>query len=389
MGMTVGVPKETFPGEQRVALVPADVPALVKAGLAVLVEQGAGEPAGYLDAAFVEKGASIVPGRADLFAAADIVTQVRAGGANPDLAGDDLALMRPGQHLIAFLEPLWDPQSAAKIAERGVAAFSMELIPRISRAQSMDALSSQATIAGYKAVVLAANVMPRIFPMLMTAAGTIAPARCFVIGVGVAGLQALSTAKRLGAITEAYDVRPAVKDQVESVGAKFVELPLETTSAEDKGGYAKALGEEFYRRQQELMAAVVARNDIVITTAAIPGKRSPLLVTAEMVQGMKPGSVLIDLAAERGGNCALTKANETVLTNGVTILGPTNLPSTVPGHASQLYSRNVVTFLRSMVKDGTLQPDMNDEIVKETLVTQGGEVVLPRIRDLLAPAAVA
>lgn len=387
--MLVGVPKELSPGEVRVALVPADVPALVKAGLAVSVEAGAGEAAGFPDAEYSAKGASIVAGRGELFARADLLARVRAGGADPGGEAGDLALMRKGQQLIAFLEPLWAPTAAARLAERGVSALAMELIPRISRAQSMDALSSMATIAGYKAVVLAAMTMPRIFPMLMTAAGTIAPARVFVIGVGVAGLQALATAKRMGAITEAYDVRPAVKDQVESVGAKFVELPLETAAAEDKGGYAKAQGEAFYRRQQELMAAVVARNDVVITTAAIPGKRSPVLVTAAMVHGMKPGAVIVDLAAERGGNCELTRPNELTQVGGVNILGPTNLPATVPGHASQLYSRNVTNLLRLMVKDGQLTLDLEDEIIRESLVTHGGEVVHGRVRELLGTTAVA
>ncbi|NTU80224.1 MAG: Re/Si-specific NAD(P)(+) transhydrogenase subunit alpha [Chloroflexales bacterium] len=385
--MLVGVPKELYPGERRVALVPADVQALVKAGLQVTVEAGAGTESGYPDAEYQAKGATIAASRHELFTKADILTRVRAGGADPDGEAADLDLLHKGQYLVAFIEPLWYPASAARLAERGVSALAMELIPRISRAQSMDALSSQATIAGYKAVLLAADTLPRIFPMLMTAAGTIAPARAFVIGVGVAGLQALSTAKRLGAITEAYDVRPAVKDQVESVGAKFVELPLETAAAEDKGGYAKAQGEEFYRRQQELMAAVVARNDVVITTAAIPGKRSPVLVTAAMVKGMKPGAVIIDLAAERGGNCELTRPNEVVRAGGVTILGPTNLAATAPGHASQLYSRNVTNLLRHMVKDGAIQLDLEDEIVKDTLVTHGGEVTNQRVRDLLGTVA--
>jgi len=385
--MLLGVPKERYPGETRVALIPADLPALLKAGLTIAVEAGAGDAAGYPDAEYQAKGASIVGDRAKLFADADILARVRAGGADPDGEQADLALMRKGQYLIAFVEPLGAPEAAARLAGSGVSTLAMELIPRISRAQSMDALSSMATIAGYKAVLLAANTLPRIFPMLMTAAGTIAPARLFVIGVGVAGLQALATAKRLGAITEAYDVRPAVKDQVESVGAKFVELPLETAGSEDKGGYAKAQGEEFYRRQQELMATVVARNDVVITTAAIPGKRSPILVTAAMVQGMKPGSVIIDMAAERGGNCELTRANEQVRVNGVTILGPTNLPATAPGHASQLYSRNVTNLLRLMVKEGQIALNLDDEIIRETLVTHAGEVTNGRVRDLMGTTA--
>lgn len=385
--MKVGVPKETFPGEKRVALIPADLPMLAKVGIEVVIESGAGEAGGFLDSEYREKGAQVAGTREDVFAQADLIAQVRAAGANPEGAAADLQLMRAGQALIGFLEPLWDPQAMTEVAERGVTAFSIELMPRISRAQSMDALSSMATIAGYKAVLLGASTLPKMLPMMMTAAGTIRPARVFVIGAGVAGLQALATAKRLGATTEAYDVRPVVKDQVESVGAKFVELPLETGDAEDKGGYAKAKDESFYRRQQELMAEVVARNDIVITTAAIPGKKSPVLVTAAMVRGMKPASVIVDLAAERGGNCELTRADETVVEHGVTILGPTNLPSTVPHHASQLYSRNVTTFLRHLVKNGELQLDLEDEITRDTLVTNNGEVVNPRVRDLLGVAS--
>ncbi len=385
--MKLGVPKETFPGEKRVALIPADIPTLKKQGVEVLIEPGAGEAAGFLDAEYRERGAEVAGSRQDVFANTDTIVQVRAAGANPDLASNDLELMHPDQRLIAFLEPLGNPQAMTAVAERGVTAFSMELMPRISRAQNMDALSSMATIAGYKAVLLGAATLPRIFPMLMTAAGTIKPARVFVIGAGVAGLQALSTAKRLGAVTEAYDVRPVVKDQVESVGAKFVELPLETGTSEDKGGYAKAMDEEFYRRQRELMAEVVARSDIVITTAAIPGKRSPLLITAQAVQGMKPASVIVDLAAERGGNCELSRPDEVVVEHGITILGPTNLPATVPNHASQLYSRNITNFLRHAVKDGAFQMNMEDEITHDTLVTNNGEVVNPRIRDLLGVEA--
>lgn len=379
--MIVGIPRETFPGETRVALIPADVPALKKTGLEVLVEAGAGVEAGFTDAAYQERGARLVS-RGEVFASADMVLQVRAGGANPELATADLALMRPQQYLVAFLEPLWEPRLMEDLAGRNITALSMELIPRISRAQSMDALSSMATISGYKAALLAAMLLPRMYPMLMTAAGTVTPARVFVIGAGVAGLQAIATAKRLGAKVEAYDVRAAAKEQAESVGAKFVELPLDTNGAEDKGGYAKALGDDVYRRQQELLTTVVARSDVVITTAAVPGRRSPLLVTEAMVRGMQPGSVVIDLAAERGGNCALTRPNETVLVQGVTIIGPTNLPATVPNHSSQLYSRNVTNLLRLMAKDGQIQLDRDDEIIRETLVTYGGEVVHPRVHAL-------
>jgi NAD(P) transhydrogenase subunit alpha len=382
----IGVPTETFPGEQRVALVPGDLPALQKLGLTVAIQAGAGVAAGFPDALYAERGATIHASRAELFAAADLILQVRGAGAAAEQAAADLQLLRAGQAIIGFLEPLWVPAQIAALAERGVSALSMELVPRISRAQSMDALSSMATVAGYKAVLLAASTMPRMFPMLMTAAGTITPAKVFVIGAGVAGLQACATAKRLGARVEAYDVRAAVKDQVESVGAKFVELPLETGNSEDKGGYAKAQGEDFYRRQRELMGEVIARNDLVITTAAIPGRASPVLVTESMVIGMQPGSLIVDLAAERGGNCELTRPDTTVHVHGVTILGPTNLPATVPNHASQLYSRNLVNLLRLAIKDGQLNLTTDDEVIRETLVCHAGEVTNQRVRDLLNTA---
>jgi NAD(P) transhydrogenase subunit alpha len=381
--MNIGVPKEVFPSESRVALIPGDISTLTKAGLNVLVETGAGAAAGYPDTGYQEKGATIVSSRKEVFEQADVIVQVRGGGAHKDGFSDDLKLFRSGQRVISFLEPLVEPQLMAELAEHGVTAFAMELMPRISRAQSMDALSAMANIAGYKAVLLAANTMPRMFPMLMTAAGTITPARVFVIGAGVAGLQAIATAKRLGAKVEAYDVRPVVKDQVQSVGASFVELDLDTGESEEKGGYAKALGEEFYRRQREEMAKVTARNDVVITTAAIPGKKSPLLLTRQAVESMTPGSVIVDLAAERGGNCELTQADQTVVEHGVTILGPTNLAASVPYHASQMYSRNVTSFLKHMVQEGEIKLDTEDEIVRETMVTNNGEVVHSRIRDLL------
>lgn len=382
--MIVGVPQEVFPGEQRVALVPGDVPMLKKLGLEVVIETGAGLRAGFPDAQYVERGARVAASRAEVFATADILFQVRAGGAAPLQAEADLRLLRAGQTMLAFLDPLWEPRQIAALAERGVNALAVELVPRISRAQSMDALSSMATIAGYKASILAAMHLPRMFPMLMTAAGTITPARVFVIGAGVAGLQACAHAKRMGARVEAYDVRAAVKEQVESVGAKFVELPLETGDSEDKGGYARAQGEEFYRRQRQLMSEVVARNDVVITTASIPGKRAPVLITRDMVAGMQPGSVIVDLAAEHGGNCELTRPNEIVVEYDVTIIGPTNIASTVPNHASQLYSRNLVNLLKLAIKDGRLALDTDDEIVRETLVTYNGAVTSARIRELLA-----
>jgi H+-translocating NAD(P) transhydrogenase subunit alpha len=384
--MIVGVPSETFPGEQRVALVPGDLPTLAKLGLTVQIEAGAGVAAGFPDTQYIERGATVAASREALFAAADILLQVRAAGAAHGHADANLAMMRRGQLLMAFLDPLWKPQQVAAMAEAGISALATELVPRISRAQSMDALSSMATVSGYKATLLAGMHLPRMFPMLMTAAGTINPARVFVIGAGVAGLQACASAKRMGARVEAYDVRAAVKEQVESVGAKFVELPLETGNSEDKGGYAKAQGEDFYRRQRQLMGEVVARNDVVITTAAIPGKRSPVLITREMVAGMQPGSLIIDLAAEHGGNCELSRADETVLEYGVTILGPTNLPSTVPNHASQLYSRNLVNLLRLAVKDGKLLLETPDEIIRDSLVAHGNEVCHARVRELLTPA---
>ncbi len=381
--MVVGVPKETFPGERRVALVPALVPTLAKAGLEALIEAGAGEAAGYPDAAYRERRAGIAGRRAEVFASADVILQVRALGANPEAGRSDLALLRPDQVVIGLGEPLGAPEAAKELAERGVTAFALELLPRITRAQAMDALSSMATVAGYKAALLAAEALPRMFPMLMTAAGTLAPARVLVVGAGVAGLQAIATARRLGAVVEAYDVRPAVKEQVESLGAKFVELPLPAREAEDAGGYARALGEEFYRRQREVMTRVVAGSDVVITTAMVPGEKAPVLITGEMVAGMGPGSVIIDLAAERGGNCELTRPDETVVEHGVTILGPTNLPATVPYHASQMYAKNISTFLLHLVKDGTLVFNLEDEITRETLLTRGGEVVHPRVRKAL------
>jgi H+-translocating NAD(P) transhydrogenase subunit alpha len=371
--MKIGVPVEQFPGERRAALVPASIAPLKKAGLAVIVERGAGERAGFPDAAYLDKGAEIAASRAEVFAA-DVVLQVRVG---------DLALMRKGQLVIGMADPLGSPETVRDIASSGVTAFALELIPRITRAQSMDVLSSMATIAGYKAVLLAAETLPRMFPLLTTAAGTITPAHVFIVGVGVAGLQAIATARKLGAVVEAYDVRPAVKEQVQSVGAKFVELPLETGQAEDKGGYAKAQDEAFYQRQREMMARVVASNDVVITTAVVPGKKAPVLVTADMVRGMAPGSVVVDLAAERGGNCELTRADQVVVEKGVTILGPTNLPSTVPYHASQMYAKNITTFLLHLVKDGAIALDPNDEISRDTLIARDGEVVNVRVRQAL------
>ena len=382
--MKVGVPRETWPGERRVALIPAAAAALVKSGLEVVVEQDAGAEAGFPAAAYQAAGASTVP-RREVFAAADILLQVRS-------TPPETASLRRGQAVIGFADPLGSPESIRALATAGVTAFSMELMPRITRAQSMDALSSMATIAGYKGVLLAADHLPRMFPMLMTAAGTVTAARVFIVGAGVAGLQAIATSRRLGAKVEAYDVRPAVKEQVQSLGARFVEMALETADSEDKGGYAKAQDESFYRRQREMMLKVVAGSDVVITTALIPGKKAPTLVTAEMVEGMAPGSVVVDLAAERGGNCELTRPDEVVVHRGVTILGPSNPPALVPYHASQMYSKNITTFLAHLLgKEGAkktaLELDVADEITRDTLLTRDGEVVHARVKDLLAAGA--
>ena len=381
--MKIGVVKETYPGEQRVALVPAVLDSLIKGGMEVVIESRAGEQSGYTDAAYIEKGGKIADSRDQVFEVSDFIVQVRLLGANPTEGKADLQKLRKGQHLVGMAEALSNPESVKELATKGVTAFALELMPRITRAQSMDILSSMGTVAGYKAVLMAANTLPRMFPMLMTAAGTVTPARVLIIGAGVAGLQAISVARRLGASVEAYDIRPAVKEQILSLGAKFVELPLETGDSEDKGGYAKAQDEEFYKKQRELLGKVIANSHVVISTAAVPGKKAPILITAEMVAGMAPGSVIVDLAAERGGNCELTKPGETVVAHGVTIQGPENLPTTVPYHASQMYAKNVATFLLHLVKKGELTLDMDDEITKETMMTQNGEVVLARIREAL------
>jgi NAD(P) transhydrogenase subunit alpha len=377
----VGVPKESYPGERRVALVPLVIPNLAKAGLAVVIETGAGEQAGYPDSVYAEKGAKILPDRAAVFGAADVVLQVLCYGSNDVTGKADLPLMRRDQILIGFLRPFGSAEVVQQIAAAGVTSFSVELVPRTTRAQSMDALSSMGTICGYKAVLLAAETSLRIFPMMTTAAGTITPARVFVIGAGVAGLQAISIARRLGAVASAYDMRPAAKEQVQSLGGRFVELPIEAQNAQDARGYGTAQDETFYARQRELLTRVVAESDVVISAAVIPGKKSPVLITADMVKGMAPGSVIVDLAAERGGNCELTRTGETVKEHGVSIIGAINLASSVPYHASQMYARNITTFLLYMVKEGKLQLNMQDEIIRETMVTSGGEVVNARVRE--------
>ena len=388
--MIVGVPKEIFPGERRVALTPVVVPMLAKAGLEVVIEAGAGEAAGYPDAQYQEKGAKVLAERATVFAQSDIVVQVLCHGANDKTGAQDLPLMRRGQVLIGFLRPLAAPEAVQQIAHTGVTAFSVELMPRTTRAQSMDALSSMASIAGYKAVVVVADTLPRIFPMMTTAAGTITPSRILVIGAGVAGLQAIASAKRLGAVVSAYDVRPAVKEQVQSLGGRFVELPLETGDAQDARGYAKAQDEAFYAKQRELLTKVIADSDAVISTAVVPGKKAPILVTESMVKGMAPGSVILDLAAERGGNCELTRPGEKTVAHGVTIIGPINLASGAPYHSSQVYARTLTSFLQNLVKDGKVRPPESDDIIRDTLLTQGGEVVNARVREMLGlPALVA
>jgi len=387
--MIVGVPRESFPGELRVALTPAVVPSLAKAGIEVVLETGAGVGAGYPDADYVSKGAKLLPQRADVFRTADIIVQVLGYGSNDKSGKGDLALLRRNQVLVGFLRPLGNLETVQEIAATGAISFSVELMPRTTRAQSMDALSSMGTICGYKAVLIAADALPRIFPMLTTAAGTITPARVFVIGAGVAGLQAIATARRLGAVASAYDMRPAAKEQVQSLGGRFVELPIEATDAQDAGGYARAQSEDFYRRQRELLGRVVAESDVVITAAVIPGQKSPVLVTREMVAHMAPGSVIVDLASERGGNCELTRPGEVVIEHGVSIIGWINLASRVPYHASQMYARNVTAFLLHLVQDGKLRLNLEDEIIRSTLVTRQGEIVNPRVREFYKLPALA
>ena len=386
--MTVGVPKETFPGEKRVALAPVVVPTLAKSGFQVLVESGAGVDSGYRDADYVEKGAKLAASRPEVFQSADIIVQVLGFGSNDVTGKDDLPLFRRDQVVVGFLRPFGSIEAAQQLAATGATSFSVELIPRITRAQSMDALSSMATICGYKAVLLAADRLPRMFPMLTTAAGTITPARVFIIGAGVAGLQAISTARRLGAVASAYDLRPAAKEQVHSLGGRFIELPIEAKDAQDARGYARQQDETFFQRQRELLGNVVADSDVVICAAVVPGKKPPLLVTREMVQRMAPGSVIVDLASERGGNCELTKAGQRIIEYGVTIIGYINVASTVPYHASQMYAKNLAAFLLHLGKNGKLQINRDDEITRETLFTHGGELVNARVREFFSlPAA--
>lgn len=384
--MVIGVVKELYAGERRVAAVPASVGALKKAGFEVLVEEGAGVEAGYTDEQYREAGCTLVAGRTEVLAKAQVVARVRTCGADPEHWHDDLAATASSAIVIGMLDPLGQPDVVQEAATLGRTLFALELLPRITRAQSMDVLSSQANLAGYKAVLMAANALPKLFPMMMTAAGTITPSKVFVLGAGVAGLQAIATARRLGAVVTAYDVRPAVKEQVESLGARFAELPLEVAEAQDSGGYAKALSDDFYRRQAEMMAGILAESDAVISTAAVPGKRAPVLITRTMVEGMRAGSVIVDLAAERGGNCELTVPGQTVVHGGVKIIGPLNVPSDVPFHASQLYAKNVANFLTYLAKAGDLAAATSDEIIAGTMVAQGGKVVHPAVRQALGLA---
>ena len=362
--MKVSVPKEQAPGERRVALVPEAVQRLAGSGVDVIVERGAGEEAGQTDAAYEEAGATLGEG---------LTGEVVAKVAPP--SPEEIAQLAQGSVLIGFLNPLGAGDTVRALADRGVTSFAMEAIPRITRAQSMDALSSQATVAGYRAALIAAQELPRFFPMLTTAAGTVRPAKVLVLGAGVAGLQAIATTRRLGAVVQAFDVRSAVKEQIESLGARFVELDMGLEDAEDAGGYARALTEEEQDRQRELLAEVIGQVDAVISTAAVPGRRAPLLVTEQAVENMKPGSVVVDLAAETGGNCALTEPGQTVVRNGVRIVGPLGLASTMPDHASSLYARNVTALLELMVKEGNLVLDFEDDVIAGACITHDGEIV--------------
>ncbi len=377
--MFVGVPKETVSGETRVSLVPDSLFKLK--GISVVIETGAGVASGFLDGAY--SGAMIAANARELYDKSDVVLKVQP----PTVS--EASMLKRGSTLISFLYPLSNLESVQKLGSLEVNAFAMDLIPRISRAQSMDALSSQATVAGYKAVLLAADSLPKLFPLLMTAAGTISPSRVFIIGAGVAGLQAIAVARRLGAVVEAYDVRPVVKEQVMSLGAKFFEIPVESKDAQDSGGYAKAQTADFNVRQQKFLGERVRESDVVITTALIPGQRAPILVSEDAVKGMRFGSVVVDLAAEAGGNCACTEPGKIVVKYGVTIHGPLNLPATMAQQSSQLYSRNVTTFLSILLKDGNLNLDLKDDLIRGPLVTSKGEILHQRTKAALEKLATA
>lgn len=378
--MRVTLLRETQPGERRVALVPTSVKDLKKAGLDVVIESGAGEASGFSDHEYEEAGAEVAADPASALEGTDVVLKV----APPSDA--DIAALPRGAILVSLLNPLGDPDRSRKLADAGVTAFALELVPRTTRAQSMDVLSSQATVAGYKAVLLGANRLTKFLPMFMTAAGTIRPGKALVLGAGVAGLQAIATARRLGAKVEAFDVRPAVKEQVESLGATFLETEHDVT-AEGSGGYAKELSEEQHERELELIAAHIGDADLVITTAQIPGRPAPLLITEEMLKTMRPGSVVVDLASESGGNCARSKPGEAVVAHGVTVLGPLNLPAELPVHASQMFGKNVTTFLKEMISEGELALDLENDVVGPTCVTHEGKIRNERIRESLRDAS--
>lgn len=381
--MIIGVPKETYPGESRVAIVPKIAAKLVKADIEVLVEQGAGLMSGFSDSSFEEQGARIIQNRADLFASSEIILQVRGLGLNIENGQTDLDLSHPNQIFLGMLNPLNQPETIQNLSDRNITAFALELIPRISRAQSMDILTAMATISGYKSSLLAAAALPKMFPLMMTATGTITPAQVFVIGAGVAGLQAIATTRRLGAIVKGYDVRSTVKDQIESLGAQFIELDLPQENAEAEDGYAKSMDESFYQRQQKTMTKVISDSDVIITTAAIPGKKAPILITTEMIETMRQGSLVVDLAADSGGNCELTEPGKTIIVNGVTIMGPLNLPSSVPHHASQMYANAISSFLLNLVRNGKVEINLEDEIIHNTLVTNNGQIINSKVRELL------
>ena len=384
--MKIAVAKEIEVCERRVALIPDTVAKLVKQGLEVWVEAGAGEQAFFSDADYEAAGAKIISDSAQLWSEADILLKVSPPQTRED-GRTEIELLKPESVLISFLNPLGNPVIVQQLANRQITALSMELIPRSTRAQSMDALSSQASLAGYKAVLIAAAALPKYFPMLTTAAGTIAPAKVFIMGAGVAGLQAIATARRLGAVVEAFDIRPAVKEEVQSLGAKFVEVKLEEETVA-AGGYAKEISEDSKKRTQELVASHVKNSDIVITTAQVPGRQAPRLVTEEMVAQMKPGSVIVDLAAEQGGNCACTEAGKDIIWNGITIIGPINLPSSMPVHASQLYAKNITSLMQLLIKDKALEINFSDDIVDAACVTYGGEIRNQRVKDALQAVAV-
>ncbi|MBL8218891.1 MAG: NAD(P) transhydrogenase subunit alpha [Bryobacterales bacterium] len=376
MGFTVGIVRETAPGERRVAMTPKVVDLFTKMGAGVIAEKGAGLAAGFPDSEYAARSVTLVDSAAEVYSRAELILTVSV----PDAKG-----LTASNTVVGFCDPLSEPRRIAAFAESGARLFAVELIPRITRAQSMDTLSSMASIAGYKAVLLAAEALPRMFPMMMTAAGTISAAKVLILGAGVAGLQAIATARRLGAVVMGYDVRSAVKEQIESLGAKFLTITIEG-SGEGEGGYAKQLTEAQLKSQRDQMAAALKEQDVVITTAAVPGRKAPILITKEMVSGMQPGSVIVDIAAERGGNCELTRAGEIVDVNGVKIIGPVNMASTVAYHASMMYARNLAAFVKNMVKDQKLSPDLNDEIVRDTLVADGGKVVHTKVQALLGTA---